>query len=162
MLNISSYCCGIYSNMLWARSTLIHSVRAACYELDRFPIDCNILSIRWFLYIWTIGNSQRLNISTLNFFLTYIGNSKPCVMITSKLTTNGGTTQLIFEFLNWDRAKTVITLVTAFFVSYRLPIFWILNFLAAIWCFASCCCMHRRSLKTVKQAIASMRRYVMR
>jgi hypothetical protein len=37
MLNISSYYTGINSNMFWARSTLIHSVRAACYGLDKIP-----------------------------------------------------------------------------------------------------------------------------
>jgi hypothetical protein len=37
MFNISSYYCGINGNVLWTRSTLIHSVRAACYGLDKIP-----------------------------------------------------------------------------------------------------------------------------
>jgi hypothetical protein len=40
MLNINSYYFGNNSDKLWARNTLIHSVRAAGYGLDKIPDIC--------------------------------------------------------------------------------------------------------------------------
>jgi hypothetical protein len=37
MLNIISYYFRVNSDMLWARSTFIYSVRAAFYGLDKMP-----------------------------------------------------------------------------------------------------------------------------